>query len=217
MWNVHASETPRPCDKRSLQTTQSFLPCLDPWHTHTNTVNWWFYGQRCNLEVLLSQVHSWQGRCNCEGLPVMFIIRCLAMRRGPKQALVWSGPVEVLQPNDAVLLRCFASTFFFGGGGGSSLLLSYQHVFCHCVGCRPQVAYLYEVLHKKQYFRRKIGSLRGSRGFQRFSAIFKRFSEVLSETLSEADFPLRGSQSCCPSCCPLNFLQNERSDPILFG
>ena len=33
------------------------------------------------------------------------------------------------------------------------------------------------------------------RGFQRFSEIFQRFSEVLSETLSEA---LRGSQSCCP-------------------
>ena len=55
------------------------------------------------------------------------------------------------------------------------------------------------------------GSLRGRvfrgfqrffRGFQRFSEgfskIFQRLSEVLSETLSEADFPLRGSQSCCP-------------------
>ena len=30
------------------------------------------------------------------------------------------------------------------------------------------------------------------------SEIFQNFSEVLSETLSEADFPLRGSQSCCP-------------------
>ena len=42
------------------------------------------------------------------------------------------------------------------------------------------------------------------RGFQRFSEIFTGFhscSEVFrdfSETLSEADFPLRGSQSCCP-------------------
>ena len=46
--------------------------------------------------------------------------------------------------------------------------------------------------------------------FERFSEIFERFSEVLSETLSEADFPLRGSQSCCPySCCPLNFLQKS--------
>ena len=46
------------------------------------------------------------------------------------------------------------------------------------------------------------------RSFQRFQEIFERFSEVLSETLSEADFPLRGSQSCCLySCCPLNFLQ----------
>ena len=48
-------------------------------------------------------------------------------------------------------------------------------------------------------------------GFQRFSKLFRgfqRFSEVLSETLSEADFPLRGSRSCCPySCCPLIFLQ----------
>ena len=35
-------------------------------------------------------------------------------------------------------------------------------------------------------------------GLQRFSEIFQRFSEVLSETFSEADFPLRGSQSCCP-------------------
>ena len=33
---------------------------------------------------------------------------------------------------------------------------------------------------------------------QRFSEIFQRFSEVFPETLSEADFPLRGSQSCCP-------------------
>ena len=34
------------------------------------------------------------------------------------------------------------------------------------------------------------------RGFQRFSEVFRgfqRFSEVLSETLSDADFPLRGS------------------------
>ena len=38
----------------------------------------------------------------------------------------------------------------------------------------------------------------GFRGFQRFSENFQKFSEVLSETLSEADFPLRGSQSCCP-------------------
>ena len=30
--------------------------------------------------------------------------------------------------------------------------------------------------------------------FQRFSKIFQRSSEVLSEV----DFPLRGSQSCCP-------------------
>ena len=38
---------------------------------------------------------------------------------------------------------------------------------------------------------------------------FERFSEVLSETLSESDFPFRGSQLCCPySCFPLNFLQN---------
>ena len=45
------------------------------------------------------------------------------------------------------------------------------------------------------------------RDFQRFSEIFQRLSEVLSETLSEADFPLRGSQSCCPlNFCPLNFL-----------
>ena len=38
------------------------------------------------------------------------------------------------------------------------------------------------------------------RGFymQRFSEIFQRFSEVLSETLSEADFPLRDSQSLFP-------------------
>ena len=35
--------------------------------------------------------------------------------------------------------------------------------------------------------------------------MFERFSEVLSETLSEADFPLRGSQPL--SCWPLNFLQ----------
>ena len=48
--------------------------------------------------------------------------------------------------------------------------------------------------------------------FERFSEIFLRFSEVLSETLSEADFPLRGSQSCCPySCCPLNFLQTRHA------
>ena len=38
------------------------------------------------------------------------------------------------------------------------------------------------------------GIQRFSRGFKRFP----RFSEVLSETLSEAAFPLRGSQSCCP-------------------
>ena len=59
------------------------------------------------------------------------------------------------------------------------------------------------------------GSLRGRvfrGGFQRFWEIFQRFSEVLSETLCEADFPLRGSQPCCPySCCPLNFLQEEPS------
>ena len=53
------------------------------------------------------------------------------------------------------------------------------------------------------------GSLRGRfsetfGGFQRFmeifrsSEVFREFSEALSETLSEADFPLRGSQSCCP-------------------
>ena len=49
---------------------------------------------------------------------------------------------------------------------------------------------------------------RFSEFFERFSEIFERFLEVLSETLSEAAFPLRGSQSCCPySCCPLNFLQ----------
>ena len=45
-----------------------------------------------------------------------------------------------------------------------------------------------------------------SRGFQRFSEaeVFRDFLE----TLSEADFPLRGSQTCCPSsCCPLIFLQ----------
>ena len=53
------------------------------------------------------------------------------------------------------------------------------------------------------------------RGFQRYSEIFERVSEIFKrvfrdfrETLSEADFPLRGSESCCPySCCPLNFLQ----------
>ena len=28
---------------------------------------------------------------------------------------------------------------------------------------------------------------------------FQRFSDVLSETLSEADFPLRGTQTCCPN------------------
>ena len=37
---------------------------------------------------------------------------------------------------------------------------------------------------------------------------FQRFFGVLSESLSEADFPLRGSRPCCPSgCCPLIFLQ----------
>ena len=35
------------------------------------------------------------------------------------------------------------------------------------------------------------------RGFQRF-LVFRGFSEALSEILSEADFPLRGSQFCCP-------------------
>ena len=42
-------------------------------------------------------------------------------------------------------------------------------------------------------------------GCQRFSEVFtvcfdvfRVFWEVLSETLSEADFPLRSSQSCCP-------------------
>ena len=45
------------------------------------------------------------------------------------------------------------------------------------------------------------GSQRVLRGFQR--VFFRDFSEVfrgplLVETLSEADFPLRGSQSCCP-------------------
>ena len=46
------------------------------------------------------------------------------------------------------------------------------------------------------------------RGLQRFLEVFRGFSEVLSETLSEADFPLRGSRSRCPySCCPLVFLQ----------
>ena len=40
--------------------------------------------------------------------------------------------------------------------------------------------------------------------------MFQRFSEVLSETLSEADFPLRGSHFCCPYlCCPLNILQGD--------
>ena len=35
-------------------------------------------------------------------------------------------------------------------------------------------------------------------------------SEVLSETLSEADFPLRTSQACCPqSCCPLKLLRKS--------
>ena len=47
-------------------------------------------------------------------------------------------------------------------------------------------------------------SLRGRvfRGFERLLEFWQRFLQVLSETLSEADFPLRGSQSCCPkSCC----------------
>ena len=46
------------------------------------------------------------------------------------------------------------------------------------------------------------------RFFEVFMEVFRGFSEVLSETLSEADFLLRGSRSCCPySCCPLIFLQ----------
>ena len=36
-------------------------------------------------------------------------------------------------------------------------------------------------------------------------------SEIFSETLSEADFPLRTSHACYPeSCCPLNFLRRRR-------
>ena len=38
-------------------------------------------------------------------------------------------------------------------------------------------------------------------GFQRFSEVFRGFYwflEAPSETLSEADFPLRDSRSCCP-------------------
>ena len=35
-------------------------------------------------------------------------------------------------------------------------------------------------------------------GFQRLLEVFRGFSEALSETLSQADFPLGGSQSCCP-------------------
>ena len=63
------------------------------------------------------------------------------------------------------------------------------------------------------------GFKRVSEIFERFSEIFERSSEVLSETLSEADFPLRGSQSCCPySCCPLNFLQSVTFfSPLLFA
>ena len=45
----------------------------------------------------------------------------------------------------------------------------------------------------------------GFRGFQRFLEYLRGFSEVLSETLSEADFPLRGSRSCLPLfLLPLN-------------
>ena len=66
------------------------------------------------------------------------------------------------------------------------------------------------------------------RGFQRFSEVFRdfwevfrdfeRFSEVLSETLSEADFPLRGSQSGCPySCCPLNSLQTTTTKTGMYA
>ena len=57
-----------------------------------------------------------------------------------------------------------------------------------------------EVLRGKSASKRvseRTSDSEGCRGFQRFS-----------ETLSEADFPLRGSRSCCPySCCPLFFLQ----------
>ena len=58
-----------------------------------------------------------------------------------------------------------------------------------------------------EFFQRVLEVLRGfQRSSQRSSGIFKRFSEVLSDTLSEADFPLKGSQSSRPySCCPLNF------------
>ena len=38
--------------------------------------------------------------------------------------------------------------------------------------------------------------------------LWKALKPSLSETPSEADFPLRTSQACCPySCCPLIFLQ----------
>ena len=60
--------------------------------------------------------------------------------------------------------------------------------------------------------------MRSSEVIKRSSEIFQKFSEVLSETLSEADFPLTGSQSCCrQSCCPLNFLQlfQKLEDPVV--
>ena len=47
-------------------------------------------------------------------------------------------------------------------------------------------------------FERFLEALRGFRGFQRFFRGFQRSSQRFSQTLSEADFPLRGSQSCCP-------------------